>query len=110
MKVVVIVLLILFAALQYKLWSADGGMREVWRLKAEVAAQRKENGELQDRNRALTAEIQDLKKGTTALEERARNDLGMIGTNETFFQIVPPGADADVDSHVRPQQPTAQAR
>jgi cell division protein FtsB len=77
------------AALQYKLWIADSGVREMWQLRGQAAEQRKENDELRERNRALSAEVLDLKKGTTAMEERARTDLGMIGSNETFYQIVP---------------------
>jgi cell division protein FtsB len=60
------------------------------RLRAEIAHQHAENDLLRDRNRTLAAEVQDLKKGTTAIEERARTDLGMVGQRETFFQVVTP--------------------
>jgi cell division protein FtsB len=63
-------------------------MREVWRLRDEVAAQRIENEKLKDRNRTLSAEVTDLKKGKTAIEERARTDLGMVGNNESFYQVM----------------------
>jgi len=76
-------------ALQYRLWMADGGMREVWRMRKEVALQAEENTKLKDRNRNLAAEVIDLKKGKAAIEERARADLGMVGANETFFQVAP---------------------
>ncbi len=89
MKLLVLTLFLVVAGLQYKLWIADSGVHEMWQLRAQVAGQRKENDELRERNRALSAEVLDLKKGTTAMEERARTDLGMIGANETFFQIVP---------------------
>ena len=84
--------LLLFAllALQYRLWLSGNGMREVWRLEQAIEAQRKENDGLAQRNRALAAEVRDLKEGHAALEERARTDLGMIGANETFYQVVPP--------------------
>lgn len=82
------VLIALVLMLQYRLWVADGGMREVWRLRGEVATQREENARLQERNRTLAAEVQDLKKGKAAIEERARTDLGMVGKDETFFQVV----------------------
>ncbi|HEY8538320.1 MAG TPA: cell division protein FtsB [Steroidobacteraceae bacterium] len=90
MKYLAAVLLILLALLQYRLWFGDGGMREVQRLRAEIARQKAENETLRERNRTLAAEVQDLKKGTTAIEERARTDLGMIGPRETFFQVVTP--------------------
>ena len=81
-------LLILLVLVQYRLWFGEGGMREVKNLRAEIQAQREENRTLQDRNRTLAAEVQDLKKGTIAIEERARTDLGMIGKSETFYQVV----------------------
>lgn len=92
MRFFAVILVIAVLALQYRLWLADGGMREVWRLRKEVAEQHAENEKLQERNRTLTAEVQDLKKGKVAVEERARTDLGMVGAKETFFQIVPAGA------------------
>jgi cell division protein FtsB len=88
MRIVAAVLAVLVLALQYRLWVSDGGMREVWRLREEVAAQRAENEKLKERNRTLVAEVQDLKQGTTAIEERARTDLGMVGNNETFYQVM----------------------
>jgi cell division protein FtsB len=80
--------LVLLVLLQYRLWLGEGGMREVSRLRAEIATQAQENETLRERNRTLAAEVQDLKKGTIAIEERARTDLGMIGKSETFYQVV----------------------
>ena len=88
MRIIAAVLFVLVLALQYRLWVNDGGMREVWRLREEVAAQRAENDKLKERNRTLVAEVQDLKQGTTAIEERARTDLGMVGNKETFYQVM----------------------
>ncbi len=78
--------------LQYRLWISGDGLSEVLRLKSAVATQRADNLKLSERNRQLSAEVRDLKQGYVALEERARTDLGMIGSNETFFQVVPPDA------------------
>lgn len=94
MKVLAAALVVLFALLQYRLWLGEGGMREVRRLRAEIEAQRDENQQLKERNRTLSAEVLDLKKGTVAIEERARTDLGMVGRGETFYQVVPPKAAA----------------
>ena len=88
MRIVAAFLLVLVLGLQYRLWVTDGGMREVWRLRDEVTAQRAENEKLKERNRTLIAEVQDLKQGKTAIEERARTDLGMIGSNESFYQVM----------------------
>jgi len=83
--------------LQYRLWMSHEGVQELARLEKAVADQRLENENLVSRNGRLAAEVRDLKKGVTALEERARSDLGMIASNETFYQVIPPrGKDASV--------------
>ena len=85
----VVVLLILLTSLQYKLWFGDGGLIRVWQLNQSVEKQKQTNNQLKERNKTLEAEVIDLKEGVEAIEERARNDLGMIREGETFFQIVP---------------------
>jgi cell division protein FtsB len=82
-------LVVVIVLLQYRIWVSGDGVREVGRLKTAVALQRAQNGRLAERNRQLAAEVRDLKTGLDALEERARSDLGMIGPNETFYQVVP---------------------
>jgi len=89
MKWLAAALLAALVLLQYRLWLSADGVSEVVRLRAAVEVQRSENNQLSDRNRQLAAEVRDLKQGYSALEERARSDLGMIGPNETFFQVVP---------------------
>ena len=64
-------------------------MREVSRLSEAVDRQKGENEGLVARNQQMVAEVADLKAGMTAIEERARSELGMIGRNETFYQVVP---------------------
>lgn len=88
MRVVAGLLLTALLLLQFQLWVADDGHRAVWQLEGAVAAQQQENAALRERNGQLKAEVQDLKKGLTALEERARHDLGMVGPYETFYQVV----------------------
>ena len=90
LRVLVVVLLTICAMLQYRLWFGNGGLQEVWTLREQIQAQRHENEQLRERNRALVAEVQDLKKGTSAVEERARTDLGMVANGETFYQVVEP--------------------
>ena len=75
--------------LQYRLWLSGDGVREVTRLSEAVERQKAENNELVARNQQMVAEVSDLKAGMTAIEERARSELGMIGRNETFYQVVP---------------------
>jgi cell division protein FtsB len=75
--------------LQYRLWLSGDGVRELARLSDAVERQKSENSELESRNELLIAEVADLKAGMAAIEERARSELGMIGRNETFYQVVP---------------------
>ena len=88
MRAFAIALLLVLAALQYRLWLSDDGIRAVTTLRASVKTQAEENATLTRRNQELAAEVKDLKEGLGAIEERARNDLGMIGANESFFQVV----------------------
>jgi cell division protein FtsB len=89
-RVTIAILLILLVLLQVRLWTGDGGMRDIWHLKYEIARQQQENEGLRERNEALEAEVEDLKQGEAAVEERARAELGMIRQDETFFQTVEP--------------------
>ena len=89
MKFLAAGLLILLVLLQYRLWLSGDGVHELTRLSDAVERQKAENAELVERNRQLAAEVTDLKAGMTAIEERARSELGMIGRNETFYQVVP---------------------
>lgn len=93
-RIVAGLLLLALLALQYRLWVSPNGMRDVWRTEQAIEAQAEENARLAERNKTLAAEVRDLKEGRTAIEERARTDLGMIGANETFFQVVPPAPKA----------------
>jgi cell division protein FtsB len=94
LRYVALLLLILLLALDVKLWTGDWSMREVWRLRERVAEQKLENQKLKQRNEALSAEVQDLKNGNEAVEERARSELGLVKPGETFYQVVEPTADA----------------
>lgn len=104
MKFIAAGLLILLVLLQYRLWLGDGSVREVARLQTEIAAQQEQNARLLERNRTLAAEVLDLKKGTTAIEERARTDLGMVGKSETFYQVVSPENASALDAAPAPTQ------
>jgi len=88
MKKLVILLLLLLGYLQYKLWFGEGSLQDVWELLQEVDFQRQENIDLRERNAALEAEVQDLQQGLDAIEEHAREDLGMVKEGETFYQVV----------------------
>jgi cell division protein FtsB len=89
-RATLLLMLVALAASSYRLWVSDDGMREVWRLGAAQQAQSEENVALKARNDALEAEVRDLKEGLDAVEERARQELGMTREGETFFQVVEP--------------------
>lgn len=95
LRIIAALLLVAFLALQYRLWLSPNGMRDLWRTEQAIEAQSEENARLAERNRTLAAEVRDLKEGRAAIEERARTDLGMVGSNETFFQVVPPPSAGD---------------
>lgn len=89
MRSLLVVLIILLAMLQYKLWLGEGGFTDVKRLEQKVAEQMAENDVLQQRNEELEAEVADLREGVEAVEERARSELGMVQEEEEFYLVVP---------------------
>ena len=88
MKWLALILASLFFLLQYDLWIGDGSLPSAWHLQQSINAQKAENTRLAERNKALEAEVNDLKGGLEAIEERARAELGMVRKQETFFHIV----------------------
>ena len=82
-------LVILGLVMQANLWLSDDGYRKTRELRRAVASQLQQNQVLKERNLALDAEVLNLKNGHEAAEERARNDLGLIGRKETFYQVIP---------------------
>ena len=97
LRYVALILLILLIALQVRLWTGQGGLHEVWRLRERVEEQRAENARLKARNETLSAEVEDLKHGDEAIEERARLELGLLRPGETFYLVVDPDAAKRAD-------------
>ena len=89
MRFLVLALAFILLFLQARLWLADGGLREVWKLQSQVTQRTENNRSLENRNAVLEAEVEDLKEGLEAAEERARYELGMVHIDETFYQITP---------------------
>lgn len=87
MRVILIALLVVLGLLQVQLWRQYS---EVRTLRALVEQQQVENEDLERRNAALAAEVEDLRAGLEAVEERARSELGLIRDGEAFFLIVDP--------------------
>lgn len=84
-----LLLLALLSWLQYSLWLGKNGIHDYVRVHEDIVAQRGNNAKLKARNDLLFAEIDDLNEGQEAIEERARNELGMIKLGETFYRLVP---------------------
>ena len=95
LQLVLVALVALLAFLQYRLWWGEGGRRSVADLHRQVDQQVHENEGLRQRNAALAAEVEDLKSGEAAVEERARSELGMIKPGETFYRVVEPQSAVD---------------
>jgi cell division protein FtsB len=85
-----LVLGLLLVGLQYRLWWGEGGRMELHRLEQQADDYRRENARLRERNEELAREVLDLKSGTTVLEQRAREELGLTAKDEVFFQFVEP--------------------
>lgn len=117
MKKLILVLLVLLGLLQYRLWFGDGGIREYQRTQQRIADLKAEGERLRERNAALDADVRDLKEGTDAIEERARQELGMVRPGETFVQVFdrpappPPKAEAaPAPSRAGPAKPARRTR
>ena len=87
-RLIVIGLTVLLILIQYPLWLGKGSWLRVWDLSRQLDSALVKEQELRERNAKLASEVQDLKEGTGALEERARYELGLIKDNETFVQIL----------------------
>ena len=88
MRWLLLSLLVLLGALQYRLWFAEGSLAEQHRLELQVDEQTLINSELQARNSVLDREVLELQSGNNGIEQRAREQLGLIGEDETFYQVV----------------------
>lgn len=88
MKSLIIILILALIGLQYKLWLGNGGLLQWHSLEQKLASQSNENDKLIARNRAIEADINELKNGDQALEEQARYELGMVKHNEVYYQFV----------------------
>jgi len=82
------ILLLLLGLLQYRLWFAEGSFAEQHRLELQVEEQTRINAELQARNAVLQREVLELQTGNKGVEQRAREQLGLVREGETFYQIV----------------------
>ena len=88
MKYIITVIILLIVHLQYRLWVGDGSIAQIKEYQARLDVLKQKTKEKKERNDALYAEVLDLRKGQEAIEERARDELGMVKEKETFFQVI----------------------
>ncbi|HWT70564.1 MAG TPA: cell division protein FtsB [Oxalicibacterium sp.] len=105
MRLIILCLAALVVLIQYPLWLGKGGWLRVWDMEQQVVAAQKKNDELRARNAKLGSEVQDLKEGTGAIEERARYELGMIKENEIFVQVLDPNKKPEPAASSPPGSP-----
>lgn len=88
MKWFLAVLVVVLLALQYRLWVGEGSIAHVTRLKQQIAEQDRENQRLRMQNERLAVEVKALKNGYDVIEARAREELGFVKKDETFFLFI----------------------
>ncbi len=95
---IMVLLLLAILAFQQRLWFSSNGLIHLWQLEEAIAAQQATNAELAQRNKALEAEVIDLKTGLGAIEERSRSELGMVQEGEQFIYIIEPAPEVPPES------------
>lgn len=93
MRVWIWLMTALLAGLLYLLVAGDGGLMNLWDQAGEVQRLKGENEKLAERNRILSAELEELRSGLEGIEGLARDRLGMIREGEEFYQLVGPEVD-----------------
>ena len=88
MRWLMAILAVIFILLQYRLWVGEGSLAQKVELERKLEIQQKENDRLRERNQLLAEEVEDLKSGLDGVEERARDDLGMVKEGETFYMVI----------------------
>ncbi|MCK9395862.1 MAG: septum formation initiator family protein [Methylobacter sp.] len=88
MKIFIAIIILLIIHFQYRIWVGDGSVAQIDAYQQRLDDLKKQVEEKRERNEALYAEVLDLRKGQEAIEERARDELGMIKEDETFFYVL----------------------
>lgn len=83
-----LLLLAILGFLQYSLWYGKNNVYDYQDNMQVLADLHAENDKLKARNEQMFAEINDLQRGSEAIEERARSHLGMVKPNEYFYRII----------------------
>lgn len=88
MKYLIAVMALLLVILIASLWVGHGSYPAKWQLEKEIAEIKQANEKQKALNSQIRAELEDAQSGNDAVEERARSELGMIRSKETFYEII----------------------
>jgi len=94
MRWLLVILLVLFAGLQFRLWVGEGSLAHRAELNRQLEQQELENQSLRERNALIATDVESLKTNLSAIEEKARADLGMIKKGETFYLVIDKNSSA----------------
>lgn len=86
-RLVPAILVVLLIVLHAQLWFGRGSIASVAHMTEELAAQKDKNAQARLRNDQLAAEVQDLQEGLEMVEEKARQELGMVKPDEILVQL-----------------------
>ena len=95
MKFIALLLVLFLVMMQVNVWLTKDGYSRIAEIKELIQDQQKENNEMVSRNSQLKEEIKDLKDGYSAIEEKAREDIGMIKEGEEFYLLTKPRPDLE---------------
>ena len=95
MKFITLLLVLLLLIIQINIWLNKDGYSRIVEIKELIQHQQEENDEMVSRKSQLKEEIKDLKNGFSAIEEKAREDIGMIKEGEEFYLITEPKPDLE---------------
>ena len=101
MRWLLIILMVLLAGLQFRLWVGEGSLAHQFELDTQIDEQRDENQRLKWRNEKVAQEVESLKTNLESIEEKARTDLGMIKEGEIFYLVIDKN-DAVLNSKPKP--------
>lgn len=90
LKILNVFLVLMIALLEYKIWVGKDSVFTVNKTKHELHAKQLETNKLEIRNKQAIAQIINLKKYPEAIEEQAREELGLVKMGEKYYQIVEP--------------------